>query len=65
MEDDDAVINVAHIAALGQLARFAPDAFEQKSDVIMAYIVNRILMVPTPVVCIPIVLLRQHANGRV
>ncbi|KAF5318692.1 hypothetical protein D9619_010650 [Psilocybe cf. subviscida] len=49
MEEEDAVTNVANIAALGQLARFAPDAFEQKSDVIMAYIVNRILMVPTPV----------------
>lgn len=52
MEDEDAVTNIANIAALGQLARFAPDAFEQKSDVIMTYIVNHILMVPTPVVSI-------------
>ncbi|KAF9559464.1 hypothetical protein CPC08DRAFT_763333 [Agrocybe pediades] len=42
-------ISVAHVAALVQLARFAPDAFEQKSDVIMTYLVKRVLMIPSPV----------------
>lgn len=44
--DDDTL--VARIAALAQLARFAPDAFEHKSDVIMAYLLKQILMIPSP-----------------
>ena len=34
---------VAHIAVLAQLSLRAPDAFEQKSDVIMAYLVKHVL----------------------
>lgn len=44
------MLPVAHVAALTQLVRFAPDAFEQKSEIIMTYLSKRILMVPiTPV----------------
>ncbi|KAG6907699.1 hypothetical protein DXG01_007755 [Tephrocybe rancida] len=39
---------VAHMAALAQVARFAPAAFEQKSDVITSFLLKKILMVPTP-----------------
>lgn len=42
-------VSVAHVAALVQMAIYAPDAFEQKSDVIMTYLVKRILMIPSPV----------------
>ena len=35
---------VAHIAALAQLAKLAPDAFENKSDVIMAFLLKEVLM---------------------
>ncbi|CDO77959.1 hypothetical protein BN946_scf184971.g9 [Trametes cinnabarina] len=34
---------VAHIAVLAQLALRAPEAFEQKSDVVMAYLVKQVL----------------------
>ncbi|TBU45152.1 armadillo-type protein [Dichomitus squalens] len=34
---------VAHIAVFAQLSLRAPDAFEQKSDVIMAYLVKQVL----------------------
>ena len=49
MEDKDDELPVAYIAALTQISRFAPDAFEQKSDVIMTYLIKRVLMVPSPV----------------
>ncbi len=49
MEDKDTELPVAYIAALTQISRFAPDAFEQKSDVIMTYLIKRVLMVPSPV----------------
>ncbi|TFK41636.1 armadillo-type protein [Crucibulum laeve] len=39
---------VARIAVLAQISRFAPDAFEAKSDVIMAFLLKKILMVPSP-----------------
>ncbi|KAF8156995.1 armadillo-type protein [Crassisporium funariophilum] len=47
MSDKAAALPVSHVAALVQLARFAPDAFEQRSDVIMTYLIKRILMVPS------------------
>lgn len=34
---------VAHIAVLAQLSLRAPDAFEQKSDVIMEFLVKEVL----------------------
>ncbi|KAG6836734.1 hypothetical protein H0H93_004140 [Arthromyces matolae] len=37
----------AHVAALAQIARFAPAAFENKSDVITTFLLKNILMVPT------------------
>ncbi|KAG2124196.1 armadillo-type protein [Suillus clintonianus] len=39
---------VAHTAVLAQFARLAPDAFERKSDVLMAFLVKKLLMVPSP-----------------
>ncbi|KIM42318.1 hypothetical protein M413DRAFT_444743 [Hebeloma cylindrosporum] len=39
---------VCYISALAQIARFSPDAFEQKSDVIMGFLIKRILMLPSP-----------------
>ncbi|KAG0700591.1 armadillo-type protein [Suillus ampliporus] len=39
---------VAHTAVLAQLARLAPDAFERKSDVLMTFLVKKLLMVPSP-----------------
>ncbi len=45
---EQAKLPVAQIAALAQLAIFAPDAFEQKSDVIVTHLVKRVLMVPSP-----------------
>ncbi|KAG6901443.1 hypothetical protein C0995_011956 [Termitomyces sp. Mi166 len=38
----------APIAALAQIARFAPAAFEHKSDVITTFLLKKVLMVPTP-----------------
>ncbi|KAJ7135989.1 cohesin-associated protein Pds5 [Mycena epipterygia] len=38
---------VAHVAVLAQFARFAPDAFEHKSDVLTAFLLKELLMVPT------------------
>ncbi|KAH7910374.1 armadillo-type protein [Hygrophoropsis aurantiaca] len=38
---------VAHITVLAQLAHLVPNAFEDKSDVIMAFLVKKVLMVPT------------------
>ncbi|KAG6833054.1 hypothetical protein H0H87_012065 [Tephrocybe sp. NHM501043] len=39
---------VAHIAVLAQMARFAPAAFEHKSDVIIDFLLKKVLSVPTP-----------------
>lgn len=39
---------MAQIAALSQLSRYCPDAFEQKSDIIVNYLVKKVLMVPKP-----------------
>ena len=38
---------VAHVAVLAQLAKFAPDAFEHKSEVIIPFLLKNILMVPS------------------
>ncbi|KAJ7057785.1 armadillo-type protein [Mycena amicta] len=38
---------VAHVAVLAQFARYAPDAFEHKSDVLMSFLIKDLLMVPT------------------
>ncbi|PIL27726.1 hypothetical protein GSI_10879 [Ganoderma sinense ZZ0214-1] len=43
LEEVDLDKLVAHIAVLAQLSLRAPDAFEQKSDVIMAYLVKQVL----------------------
>ncbi|KAF8999085.1 armadillo-type protein [Cyathus striatus] len=40
---------VARIAVLAQFAKFAPDAFEHKSDTIMDILVKKVLMTPSPV----------------
>ena len=37
---------VAHIAVLAQLARLSPDAFEARSEDVIAFLVKRVLMVP-------------------
>jgi sister-chromatid-cohesion protein PDS5 len=39
---------VAHTAVLAQFARLAPDAFERKSDVLMTFLIKKLLMVPSP-----------------
>ncbi|EIN08867.1 hypothetical protein PUNSTDRAFT_67344 [Punctularia strigosozonata HHB-11173 SS5] len=39
---------VAYVAVLQQLAHMAPDAFEQKSDVIIAHLLKEVLMAPCP-----------------
>ncbi|KAJ7487778.1 armadillo-type protein [Mycena latifolia] len=38
---------VAHVAVLAQFARFAPDAFEHKSDVLTTFLLKELLMIPT------------------
>ncbi|KAJ3762232.1 cohesin-associated protein Pds5 [Lentinula raphanica] len=38
---------VAHLVSLGQFARFVPNAFEQKSDVITAFLLRKLLMIPS------------------
>ena len=43
MEEVDLDKLVVHIAVLAQLSLRTPDAFEQKSDVIMAYLVKQVL----------------------
>ncbi|CAK5272282.1 unnamed protein product [Mycena citricolor] len=40
-------ILVAHVAVLAQFARFAPNSFEHKSDVLMEFLLKQLLMVPT------------------
>lgn len=40
---------VAHITVLAQFARVAPEAFEEKSDVIMAFLMKKVLLGPAPV----------------
>jgi hypothetical protein len=47
--EEQGELPVAQIAALTQFARFAPDTFEQKSDVIVTHLVKKVLMVPCPV----------------
>jgi hypothetical protein len=49
MSDKKAILPVCYISALAQLARFSPEAFEEKSDVVMGFLVKRILMLPSPV----------------
>ena len=39
---------VAHIVVLAEIARIMPDAFEQKSEEIMNFLVKHVLMVPSP-----------------
>ncbi|KAE9387817.1 cohesin-associated protein Pds5 [Gymnopus androsaceus JB14] len=38
---------VAYLVLLSQFARFAPEAFEQKSDVITAFLLKKLLMLPS------------------
>ena len=49
MGNKQAILPVCYFSALAQLARFSPGAFEQKSDVIMGFLVKRVLMPPSPV----------------
>ena len=49
MSGKNAILPLCYVSALVQLARFATEAFEQKSDVIMSFLVKRILMLPSPV----------------
>jgi sister-chromatid-cohesion protein PDS5 len=44
----DPELQAAHIAVLAQFASLAPDSFEQKSDVIMAFLLKQVLMTPMP-----------------
>jgi sister-chromatid-cohesion protein PDS5 len=49
---------VARISVLAEFAKSATDAFEQKSDVIMNFLLKEVVMVPTlpdPVRCYHIV----------
>lgn len=48
LPENDPELLVAHVAVLAEMARSAPDAFEQKSDVIMAFLVKETLMTPCP-----------------
>ncbi|EGO03586.1 hypothetical protein SERLA73DRAFT_46084 [Serpula lacrymans var. lacrymans S7.3] len=48
LSEADPDLLVAHTAALVQFSRLAPDAFEHRSDVIMAFLLKRVLMVPSP-----------------
>ena len=65
MEEVDPDKLVAHVAVLAQLSLRAPDAFEQKSDVIMAYLVKQVLRsVPDEdedmVGTLPIIIVSSH-----
>ena len=40
-------MTLAHISVLAEFAKLAPDAFEHKSDIIMTFLLKRVLMVPT------------------
>ncbi|KAF8869879.1 armadillo-type protein, partial [Infundibulicybe gibba] len=44
----DPETSLAHISVLTQFSRFAPESFEDKSDVLMSYLLKSVLMVPTP-----------------
>ncbi|KAM6492441.1 Armadillo-type fold [Amanita muscaria] len=46
LDEEHPDVIVARIAALAQLARFAPEAFERRSDVIMSFLLKKVLMVP-------------------
>ena len=48
MEDADAEGVAARVAALAQLSRFYPDAFESHSDVFMTFLLKKVLMVSVP-----------------
>lgn len=37
---------MAHIAVLAELVRVAPDTFESKSDVLVTFLVTKVLMAP-------------------
>ncbi|KZV76642.1 hypothetical protein PENSPDRAFT_598127 [Peniophora sp. CONT] len=45
LQDADETKLVAHIAVLAQLARLSPDAFEARSEDVIAFLVKRVLMV--------------------
>ena len=49
----DADLLAAHMAVLAQLALRAPNAFEQKSDVVTSFLIKKILLKsPEPNVCL-------------
>jgi sister chromatid cohesion protein PDS5 len=41
-------LQAAHVAVLAQFARFAADAFESRSDVIVPFLLTDMLMAPIP-----------------
>ncbi|KAF9457542.1 armadillo-type protein [Collybia nuda] len=47
MTDCSPELLVGHIAVLAQFAKYIPDAFEHRSDVIMAFLLKKVLMVPS------------------
>lgn len=47
MANSSPEVLVGHIAVLVQFAKYMPDAFEHRSDVIMAFLLKKILMVPS------------------
>ncbi|KAF8624977.1 hypothetical protein AX15_005612 [Amanita polypyramis BW_CC] len=46
LSERDSDVLVARIAVLAQFARYAPDAFERNSDVIMSFLLKDLLMIP-------------------
>ena len=50
---------VAHLAVLSQFVSRASEAFEEKSDVIMSFVLKHVLITPPPSVSLP----RRHASS--
>ncbi|KAI0938430.1 hypothetical protein AcW1_001836 [Taiwanofungus camphoratus] len=48
LPEADPELLIAHVTVLAQLTLKSPDAFEQKSDVIMAFLLKQVLMVARP-----------------
>jgi sister-chromatid-cohesion protein PDS5 len=53
LHDAEPAFLAAHVTVLAQLARFAPDAIEEKSEEIVTFLMRNLLMVPSEaVVCL-------------
>ena len=48
LPEADAELRLAHVAALSVFAYMAPDAFEQRSDTIISFLLTKVLMTPAP-----------------